>query len=94
VRDRALMNKVIEEMAADVHGQLKAEKRRYKTVTLKVRFTGFETHTSQKTLKDYTDGLQTIIDTAKELLKPYLESSDRKIRLLGVRVSKFEEEKK
>ncbi len=90
-RDRAEMNRVIEEMAKDVHSQLRAEQKLYKTVTLKVRYQGFETHTSQKTLKEFTDDLSTIVETSKELLKPYLESSDRKIRLLGVRVSKFAE---
>lgn len=92
-RDTALMHKVIEEMAKGVHEQLMAEKKKYRTVTLKVRYQGFETHTSQKTLKEYTDSLDAIADIAKELLKPYLEKSDRKVRLLGVRVSKLEEGK-
>ena len=58
----------------------------FKTVTLKIRFEHFETHTKSKTLPFLTNRLYDLQKTAKELAAAYL-CSDRKVRLMGVRVS-------
>jgi DNA polymerase IV (DinB-like DNA polymerase) len=58
----------------------------FKTVTVKVRYENFETHTRSKTLPFMTNRPQDLKKTAKELLQTYLRS-DRKVRLIGVRVS-------
>ena len=58
----------------------------FKTVTIKVRYQNFETHTKAKTLPFMTNRPQDLRKTARELLQPYLRG-DRKIRLIGVRVS-------
>ena len=58
----------------------------FKTVTVKIRYQGFETHTKSKTLPHLTNRIEDLKKTARELLLPYLEA-DRKIRLVGVRVS-------
>jgi len=60
----------------------------FKTVTVKVRYENFETHTRSKTLPFMTNRTQDLKKTAKELLQAYLRH-DRKIRLIGVRVSSF-----
>jgi DNA polymerase IV (DinB-like DNA polymerase) len=60
----------------------------FKTVTVKVRYENFETHTRSKTLPFMTNRVQDLKKTAKELLQVYLRH-DRKIRLIGVRVSSF-----
>ncbi len=60
----------------------------FKTVTIKVRYENFETHTRSKTLQFMTNRPQDLKKTARELLQPYLRV-DRKIRLIGVRVSTF-----
>ncbi len=60
----------------------------FKTVTIKVRYENFETHTRAKTLQFMTNRPQDLKKTTRELLQPYLRS-DRKIRLIGVRVSTF-----
>ncbi len=60
----------------------------FKTVTVKLRYENFETHTRSKTLPFMTNRVQDLKKTAKELLQPYLRH-DRKIRLIGVRVSSF-----
>ena len=60
----------------------------FKTVTIKVRYENFETHTRSKTLAFMTNRLQDLKKTARELLQTYLRQ-DRKIRLIGVRVSSF-----
>jgi DNA polymerase IV (DinB-like DNA polymerase) len=58
----------------------------FKTGTVKVRYENFETHTHSKTLPFMTNRVQDLKKTASELLQPYLRR-DRKIRLIGVRVS-------
>ena len=91
-RDRATIHKTLELLAKDVHGQLKAEGFLAKTVTIKVRYQNFETHTSQKTLKEHTDSLEKCVEVAKDLLKPYFEKP-KKIRLIGYRLTKLKEKK-
>jgi DNA polymerase IV (DinB-like DNA polymerase) len=58
----------------------------FKTVTIKVRYENFETHTHGKTLPFMTNRSQDLKKTARELLQAYLRQ-DRKVRLIGVRVS-------
>lgn len=58
----------------------------FKTVTIKVRYQGFETHTRSKTLPFLTNRLRDLQKTANELLFANLRE-DRKVRLIGVRVS-------
>ncbi len=60
----------------------------FKTVTIKVRYENFETHTRSKTLPFMTNRVQDLKKTAKELLQTYLRK-DRKVRLIGIRVSSF-----
>jgi DNA polymerase IV (DinB-like DNA polymerase) len=58
----------------------------FKTVTIKVRYANFETHTRSKTLPFMTNRLLDVEKTGRELLQPYLEPGG-KIRLVGLRVS-------
>jgi DNA polymerase IV (DinB-like DNA polymerase) len=60
----------------------------FKTVTVKVRYENFETHTRSKTLPFMTNRTQDLKKTARELLQAYLRH-DRKVRLIGVRVTTF-----
>jgi nucleotidyltransferase/DNA polymerase involved in DNA repair len=60
----------------------------FKTVTVKVRYENFETHTRSKTLPFMTSRVQDLRKTARDLVQAYLQQG-RKIRLIGVRVSTF-----
>jgi len=60
----------------------------FKTVTIKVRYENFETHTHSKTLPLITNRSQDLNKTAIELIQDYLRL-DRKVRLVGLRVSNF-----
>ena len=79
-----ILNKLSKEAHKDVSGQ----KLCFKTVTVKVRYENFETHTHGKTLPFVTDRLQDLQKTVNELMQKYFRQ-DRKIRLVGVRVSNF-----
>ncbi|MCW4047002.1 MAG: DNA polymerase IV [Candidatus Bathyarchaeota archaeon] len=78
--------KALDALAEDVSKEALSQSFFFKTVTVKVRYENFETHTRSKTLQFMTNRTQDLQKTARELLQPYLRS-ERKVRLIGVRVS-------
>lgn len=76
----------LEAMIRDLHAQLREEKLVYRTVTLKTRFSNFETHTRSRSLKVHTPDLEPILVLGQMMLKEVLVSG-RKLRLVGVRVT-------
>ncbi len=58
----------------------------FKTITVKIRFEDFQTFNHGTTLPFFTNCLQEVQKTARELAQGYLQEN-RKIRLVGVRVS-------
>ncbi len=85
VKEAELIFKAIEYLVDEFHSEIISGGIQFKTVNLKVRYEGFETHTRAKTL-DYTNRKDIIIKTANGLVKPFLNGK-KKIRLIGVRVS-------
>ncbi|HET6781014.1 MAG TPA: DNA polymerase IV [bacterium] len=84
-RKRDTVITTIDELAADVIKELRHEGYRGKTVTVKIRYRDFKTHTRALTLPVPTDDRDTIRQTAVALLDRF--TMDRPIRLVGVRVS-------
>lgn len=78
----------LDTLAEEVSKEAQTQRLFFKTVTVKVRYENFETHTKSKTLQFMTNRPQDLKKTARELLSPYLQV-ERKIRLIGVRVSSF-----
>jgi DNA polymerase IV (DinB-like DNA polymerase) len=78
------MNTMIEE----VHRNIIGEGLRFKTITVKVRFEGFETKTKAKTLLHFTDSVFILRNNAHGMLRSLCGST--RIRLIGLRVSSFE----
>ena len=76
----------LNELCVEVQKETENQHLLFKTVTLKIRFEHFETHTKSKTLPFLTNRLYDLQKNAKEMLLPYLQE-DRKVRLIGVRVS-------
>lgn len=69
-----------------VHARLLEERMMFRTVTLKIRFSGFETHTRAKSLRFHTSNKQTIVEEIR-MLSDSFKSHDKKVRLVGVRLS-------
>jgi DNA polymerase IV (DinB-like DNA polymerase) len=86
--DAEAVLKALDALAAGAAKEVVEQKLFFKTVTVKVRYENFETHTRSKTLAYITNRQQDLQKTARELLRAYLKT-DRKIRLIGVRVSSF-----
>ena len=83
--DPEALSATMEELIRDVHRNLKNEKYRFRTVTVKVRYTGFITKTKAHSVLHYTDEIRTIRTLARALLRDLI--ADRKIRLIGLRLS-------
>jgi DNA polymerase IV (DinB-like DNA polymerase) len=86
--DAEAVLKALDALAAEVAKEGAGQKLFFKTVTVKVRYENFETHTRSKTLAYITNRPQDLQKNARQLLNPYIKN-DRKIRLIGVRVSSF-----
>jgi DNA polymerase IV (DinB-like DNA polymerase) len=86
--DAEAVRETLEALSVEVAKETASQSLFFKTVTIKVRYENFETHTASKTLPFMTNRPQDLKKTAKELLQPYLRSG-RKVRLIGVRVSSF-----
>ena len=80
---------ILEKIAFEVEHGLKEEKLKGKTITLKVKYHDFESITRAKSLDGYFDDADTMMDTSRELLKK-TKAGKKKIRLLGISVSNFE----
>jgi len=79
---------ILDGLSEQVHSDALRQNLCFKTVTVKVRYENFETHTHSKTLPLITNRLQDLKKTSRELMQEYLRL-DRKIRLVGVKVSNF-----
>lgn len=84
-RRRETIVKTITALADDVVDELREEGYRGKTVTVKIRYHDFRTHTRAQTLNEPTDDPGIIRATATGLLDRF--TMDRPVRLVGVRVS-------
>jgi DNA polymerase IV (DinB-like DNA polymerase) len=80
--------KTLDKLSEEVWQDALKQRLHFRTVTIRVRYANFETHTHSKTLPFITARLQDVERAARHLLQPYLRR-DRKIRLVGVRVSNF-----
>jgi len=84
--DPALVLQALDALCADVQKDVEDQRLLFKTVTLKIRYENFETHTRSHTLPFLTSRLYDLQKTERELLSGCLRK-DRKVRLIGVRVS-------
>ena len=77
--------RTLRSLAAEIAASLREEGRVARTVTLKVRLQGFETHTRARTLPMPVDDAGTLERVAAELLREFAPA--RPVRLLGLRVT-------
>ncbi len=80
----------LEDLAKALHAQLLDEHYAYRTVSLKAKYSDFEIHTRSRSLKVHTTDLDPILVLSQMMLKEAL-MSQRKVRLIGVRLSNLTE---
>jgi DNA polymerase IV (DinB-like DNA polymerase) len=86
--DFNLIISTLDRLSEEVCNDVLRQNLYFKTVTIKVRYENFETHTHSRTLPLITNRLQDLRKISKELIQSYLRL-DRKVRLIGLRVSNF-----
>jgi DNA polymerase IV (DinB-like DNA polymerase) len=86
--DFNLIISTLDKLSEEVCNDVSKQNLYFKTVTIKMRYENFETHTHSKTLPLITDRLQDLKKTGRELIQDYLRL-DRKVRLIGLRVTNF-----
>jgi DNA polymerase IV (DinB-like DNA polymerase) len=84
--DEVQILQVLDELAEEVHEDVIANGFKFKTITVRVRYQHFDTHTRSKSLLFPTNDLDILRNNAKRLIAPFLHKN-KKIRLIGVRVS-------
>jgi len=84
--DETQIMEVLDELAEEVHEDVQASGLKFKTITVRVRYPHFETHTRSKSLMFPTDDLDILRNSARRLISPFLRGR-KKVRLIGVRVS-------
>jgi nucleotidyltransferase/DNA polymerase involved in DNA repair len=87
--DPEVLERTLLAMAEGVSGRLRHSGLKAATVTVKIRDSGFNTITRQRTLAEPTDMTEPIWRTALDLARP--EIRGKRIRLLGVATSGFGE---
>ncbi len=86
--DSGFLASVLDELADDISQSLKKDGVLWKTVTIKVRYQGFLTHTRSRSISRSTSDPSTLRAIARILLAEMLDG--RKVRLIGLRVSTLE----
>ena len=84
-----VLSTTMENLVEDVHKSLLEEGLRFRTVTVKVRYSGFVTKTKARSVSHYTSDIATVRRIAHSLLRDLIV--EQKIRLIGLRLSGFEE---
>jgi DNA polymerase IV (DinB-like DNA polymerase) len=87
--DPGVLLGALDEMAGDLHATLGDEGLFFRTLTLKLRFTGFITKTWSRTLPHRTNSLKGIRDLSRELLAA--APGGNTVRLIGIRLSGLQE---
>lgn len=86
--DQKAIFEALDRLSKEVHSDVLQQKLLFRTVTVKIRYENFETHTHGKTLSLVSSRLSDLQKTAGRLAQDYV-TPERKIRLIGVRVSNF-----
>jgi len=89
VGDVFLIQEELEDLCEEVCAYARKARAWFRTITIKIRFEDFETHTRAFSLKTATTDLSALNSTAWRLLHEAL--GNKKVRLIGVRVSGFKE---
>ncbi len=88
VKNWQVIARTLAELTKEVVADMQDEGYRAKTVTIKIRFSDFQTLTRAKTMADYTDAEEEIRKAAFACLKSI--ELNKRVRLIGVRATNLE----
>lgn len=84
-KDKKVLIKYIEKFCSEIHKSLVVRNFKFKTVTIKIKTKDFKVHTKSKTLVNFRQSKDELINISKEIFNE-IELYD-KVRLIGVTVS-------
>lgn len=90
--DREVVERTLLRLCETVARRLRGKGLAGLTVTVKLRWDGFETVTRQTTLEEAVDTVERIWPAARSLFREADRPESRRVRLIGVSVSRFPEE--
>jgi nucleotidyltransferase/DNA polymerase involved in DNA repair len=88
-RDNDLLRQTLADLSEDVARRLRRHGFRAAQVTLKIRWSGFETHTQQRQLQSPSRHAPDLFKEACAMMEGFLVKERRPVRLLGLSVSKL-----
>jgi DNA polymerase IV (DinB-like DNA polymerase) len=91
-RDREAIIATVGKICDEIREKVASKKIHFRTVTIKIRYSGFITHTKSVTLRRYSADTENLFSLAIKLMNNYLDSKTP-VRLVGVSVSNFESPK-
>jgi DNA polymerase IV (DinB-like DNA polymerase) len=83
----------LEDINKRIHKSIKKYNITYKTITLKIRFEGYQTYTRSKTLPYPIQDENLVIKVVLELIQQF-SNINKKVRLVGIKLSNLEKSKK
>ena len=89
--ERAVIDRTLMRLSEKVAGRLRHHQLKARTITLKIRLTGFATYTRALTLTQPTCFDDAVYRTVKKLISDF-DCRGKKIRLLGIKASNFGEQ--
>jgi len=91
ILDLDMIHSILREIAEELEAAYKRKCLKGRTITLKVKYFDFQLCTRSTTVDDPADSADVIMDEILRLLK-YTEAGNKKVRLLGISLSNFENE--
>src|SRR5437870_212249 len=92
VSDWTRVESTIRDVARNVFLRARAQGATFRTIGIKIRFEGFQTHLRERTIASHVLDEKVLADVCVELAKEFAESNHR-FRLIGVRVTKLQRPK-
>lgn len=89
IQDYAVIKGKIKDLYQSIHKELKEKGQIYRTISLKIRFQGFETFLRSRTAEFPIDSVETGIEILNDLLQEFVQNP-KKVRLVGVKLSQLE----
>ena len=86
VSDWSMVLETLDSVAHNVYLRAKAQGATYRTIGIKIRFEGFQTHLRERTLGSHVLDEAVLAQVARDLVREF-ETRGRKVRLIGVRVT-------
>jgi len=90
IDDRERMLEILEQIATDLENDLNESGRKCRTITLKIKYSDFQQISRSVTLDQPVDSASIMMQQVSELILK-TEVGKRKVRLLGISISNFED---